>query len=212
MKLIAIAVVAFVAFFFSTPADARHHKHHTQAAHHHGHIKHHHRVHVAESSAAVVGGRPEGCPSAFCGCGASLYLFGKIIEPLNRAAEWIERFPRAEPAPGMAAARRHHVMVLIEHRHDDVWLVHDSNYSHKTLVHERSISGYTVVNPQQNVQVASADHTEHLVVTHHRHKMSVSKVSSRAAHSHHAPAVSQPLFPQLMMPWQSKQRGHPSWN
>ena len=33
----------------------------------------------------------------------------------------------------------------------DVWLVHDSNYGHRTIVHERSISGYVIVNPNQQV-------------------------------------------------------------
>lgn len=105
---------------------------------------------VSASSAqagGVIGGRPSGCPSAFCGCGASLHLFGKIIPALNTAANWL-RFPHTSPAPKMAAARRHHVMVLEKHLHGNVWLVHDSNSgSHKTRLHARSLAGYTVVNP-----------------------------------------------------------------
>lgn len=96
---------------------------------------------------AVIGGRPLGCPHAFCGCGASLYLFGKIIPRLNVAANWLG-FPRAAPAPRMAAARRGHVMVLVRHESGDQWLVHDSNSGrHQTRLHVRSIRGYTVVNP-----------------------------------------------------------------
>jgi len=53
------------------------------------------------ATAEVIGGRPRGCPHAFCGCGASLHLFGRIIPALNRAAEWF-RFPRAPPALPLA--------------------------------------------------------------------------------------------------------------
>lgn len=96
----------------------------------------------------VIGGRPSGCPYQFCGCGASLYLFGKIIPELNLAANWLRKFARAAPAPRMAAARAHHVLVLVEHKHGNVWLVHDSNSGgHQTRLHERDISSYTVVNP-----------------------------------------------------------------
>lgn len=104
------------------------------------------RVH-AHRSAGIIGGRPSGCPTQFCGCGASLYLFGRIKPELNLAANWL-RFPRATPAPRMAAARRGHVMVLVAHVQGDVWLVHDSNSGgHQTRLHERSITGFTVVNP-----------------------------------------------------------------
>ena len=100
-----------------------------------------------EVAEAVVGGRPAGCPHAFCGCGASLHLFGRIIPSLNLAANWL-RFPRASPAPRMAAARSGHVMVLEEHISGDVWLVHDSNSGgHATRLHARSIAGYTIVDP-----------------------------------------------------------------
>ncbi len=95
----------------------------------------------------VVGGRPAGCPHAFCGCGASLYLFGRIIPSLNLAANWL-KFPRTSPAPKMVAARRGHVMVLESHVSGDVWIVHDSNSGrHLTRLHARSIAGYVVVNP-----------------------------------------------------------------
>jgi hypothetical protein len=99
--------------------------------------------------ASVVGGRPAGCPYAFCGCEASLYLFGKIVPSLNLAANWIRKFPRAHPAPGMAAARQHHVMVLIRHISGSDWLVHDGNSGHHlTREHVRSIAGYVIVDPR----------------------------------------------------------------
>lgn len=112
--------------------------------------KRHHRHHFASTGSAgsVIGGRPVGCPYQFCGCSASLYLFGHIIPELNLAANWLRKFPRAFPAPGMAAARAHHVMVLVTQRAGNVWLVHDGNSGgHLTRLHERSIVGYVVVDP-----------------------------------------------------------------
>lgn len=102
---------------------------------------------VPRHHGTVLGGRPSGCPHAFCGCGASLYLFGKIRAELNLAANWL-RFPRSAPAPRMAAARRGHVMVLVEPRGGDKWLVYDANSGGGLIrLHERSIAGYQVVNP-----------------------------------------------------------------
>jgi hypothetical protein len=62
----------------------------------------------------IVGTRPAGCPYSFCGCGAALRVFGRIVPELNLAANWF-RFPRTSPAPGMVAARRGHVFVLEQH-------------------------------------------------------------------------------------------------
>lgn len=96
----------------------------------------------------VVGGRPAGCPSAFCGCGASLRVFGRIVPELNLAANWL-RFPRTSPAPGMVAARRGHVFVLEQHVEGDVWMAYDANSGGRaTRLHARSLRGYTVVNPR----------------------------------------------------------------
>lgn len=99
------------------------------------------------ASSEVIGGRPAGCPRAFCGCGASLHLFGRIIPSLNLAANWF-RFPRAAPAPKMAAVRRHHVFVLEQHISGNIWLAFDANGGgHATWLHARSIAGYVIVNP-----------------------------------------------------------------
>lgn len=103
---------------------------------------------VAYEDGTVIGGRPAGCPYRFCGCEASLYLFGRIIPELNLAANWKRKFPRAEPAPGMAAARSGHVFVLLSHVEGSEWLVHDGNSGGgKTRVHVRSLRGYVIVNP-----------------------------------------------------------------
>jgi hypothetical protein len=109
---------------------------------------------------SIVGTRPNGCPHAFCGCEASLYLFGQIHPELNLAANWITHFPRSEPAAGMAAVRKHHVFVLISQVNGTDWLVHDGNSGHGLIrEHVRSISGYIVVNPKGTVEprVAQAE-------------------------------------------------------
>lgn len=112
--------------------------------------------HRERSSSKVVGHgeaqllpHPAGCPSrAFCGCGASIEVFGKSIRELWLAAEWF-KFPRAEPAPGMVAVRRHHVFVIREVRARNMVLAYDANSGgRKTRIHLRSLAGYTVVNPR----------------------------------------------------------------
>ena len=96
-------------------------------------------------SEQAVGGRPAGCPRSFCGCGASIRVFGRIVPGLNLASNWL-RFPRAAPAPGMVAARHGHVFV--QHVEGDTWMAYDANSGgHATRVHARSLGGYSVVNP-----------------------------------------------------------------
>jgi hypothetical protein len=112
--------------------------------------------HARVSGEGVIGRRPAGCPRKFCGCEASLYLFGKIDPYLNLAANWLRRFPRTSPAPGMVAARPGHVFVLVSHAGGNEWLVHDGNSGGGlTRRHIRSIAGYRIVNP--NSRVASND-------------------------------------------------------
>jgi len=102
----------------------------------------------ANGNSVIVGGRPAGCPHRFCGCEASLYVFGEIRKELNLAANWVRKFPRTQPAPGMVAARSGHVFVLMSHVGGNQWLVHDGNSGGgKTRRHVRSIAGYAIVNP-----------------------------------------------------------------
>ncbi|SFI90288.1 hypothetical protein [Bradyrhizobium sp. Gha] len=106
---------------------------------------------VTVSGDRIVGGRPAGCPSAFCGCGASLRVFGRIVPELNLAANWL-RFPRTAPAPGMVAARRGHVFVLEQSLGGDMWMAYDANSGgHTTRMHARSLRGYTIVNPRASM-------------------------------------------------------------
>jgi hypothetical protein len=103
---------------------------------------------LARETVSEVVSHPEGCPrSAFCGCGAAVHVFGHSVRELWLAANWF-KFPRAAPAPGMAAVRRHHVMVLEADLGGGVWQVFDANSgNHLTRVHARSLAGYIVVNP-----------------------------------------------------------------
>lgn len=100
------------------------------------------------ADAVVIGGRPAGCPHAYCGCEASRYVFGEIRPELNLAYNWVKKFPRTTPAPGMVAARSGHVMVLISHAGGNDWLVHDGNSGGGlTRRHVMSINRYVIVDP-----------------------------------------------------------------
>ncbi|WP_128924318.1 hypothetical protein [Bradyrhizobium guangxiense] len=106
------------------------------------------RIATAEAPGQVVGGRPSGCPHSFCGCAASIRVFGRIVPGLNLAANWL-RFPRTSPAPGMVAARHGHVFVLEQHVGGDIWMAYDGNSGGRaTRIHARSLRGYAVVNPR----------------------------------------------------------------
>jgi hypothetical protein len=146
---------------FSMPAEARHrHQHQAsvhpdamcgvlwlcQAATRHQIIRGIERI--SESAAARIVSHPVGCPArAFCGCGASVRVFGRSIRSLWLAAAWF-KFPRATPAVGMVAVRRGHVFVLESHINNSTWLAYDANSGHHlTRIHPRSIAGYTIVNP-----------------------------------------------------------------
>ena len=152
-KQIAVAALATIFIWLglvyaAAPAEARGYRHHHHYAYqyvrHHVAHRSHGRRHYARldangNSGSVISGRPAGCPHAFCGCEASRYLFGRIIPSLNLASNWIRKFPRTAPAPRMAAARNHHVMILISYVGGSNWLVHDGNSGHGlTRDHVRS--------------------------------------------------------------------------
>ncbi len=110
----------------------------------------------ANGNGMIIGSRPSGCPHRFCGCEASLYVFGEIRKELNLAANWVRKFPRTSPAPGMVAARSGHVFVLMSHVEGNQWVVHDGNSGGgKTRQHVRSIAGYAIVNPHASRYAAN---------------------------------------------------------
>jgi hypothetical protein len=176
MIRLVLAALAFVSV--AMPAEARQHRHH----HHHSrhHLIHiaaqatcadlfcwiggqqtspavtNPRPRLARETASYGRGEvvshPSSCPHvAFCGCGAAVRVFGHSVRELWLAANWF-RFPRAAPAPGMAAVRAHHVFVLEADLGGGVWQVFDANSGgHQTRVHPRSIAGYTIVDPHGGV-------------------------------------------------------------
>ena len=108
-----------------------------------------------KASAELVS-HPQGCPRrAFCGCGASVHLFGRPVRELFLSSNWL-KFPRTSPGTNMVAVRRGHVFVLKQHIEGSTWLVFDANSGGSgTRLHERSISGYVIVNPQASPAFAT---------------------------------------------------------
>jgi hypothetical protein len=96
---------------------------------------------------SIIGGRPSGCPHAYCGCGLRLYL--GISDPrLNLAWNWARFFPRASPGPGMAVVWGHHVALIERMVGPREAILRDYNSGGGlSRVHERSIAGAVVVNP-----------------------------------------------------------------
>ena len=133
-KLIAAIAALLALATLASPAEAKHRHHH-------------YRSHASYSEGQIVS-HPSGCPrTAFCGCGASVKLFGHPIRNLYLAANWF-KFPRANPAPGMVAVRKHHVMVILALDGNGNATVYDANSGHhQTRIHTRSLAGYRIVNP-----------------------------------------------------------------
>ena len=110
------------------------------------------RSHVRHfATAGTIVAHPAGCPrTRFCGCGVARYIFGRIdgaMRPLWLAREWF-RFPRAQPAPGMVAVRRHHVFAIKENLGGGRVLAYNPNSGRRlTREHVMSLTGYRVVDP-----------------------------------------------------------------
>ncbi len=101
------------------------------------------------SKGAVIGGRPAGCPHAYCGCGLRKYL-GLTDKRLNLAWNWARLLPHASgPAPGLAAVRHGHVMYIESAAGNGLWTVRDYNSGGGlSRVHVRDVRGYIFVNPR----------------------------------------------------------------
>ena len=140
IMLAAALTAAFVLVaFFAGASPAR-------ASHHH---RHHSGFTITANGddAQAIGGRPAGCPHAFCGCGLRKYL-GIDDARLNLAWNWARLFPRTQARPGAAAVRAHHVMLLVSQVTGTIWTVRDYNGGrHIAWIHERDIRGYVFVIP-----------------------------------------------------------------
>lgn len=84
--------------------------------------------------------------SRYCGCGASIEVFGRAIRELFLAANWF-RFPKAQPAPGMVAVRQHHVFTIKKVINQNTVVAIDHNYGGRSFIHVRNLNGYSVRNP-----------------------------------------------------------------
>ena len=106
------------------------------------------RVERVVDQGTVIGGRPAGCPHAYCGCGLRKYL-GLSDKRLNLAWNWARLFPRVSgPRAGVAAVRAHHVMYIEGRAGNGDWLVRDYNSGGGlSRVHVRDVRGYVFVDP-----------------------------------------------------------------
>jgi len=107
------------------------------------------RVARVSGQGTIIGGRPDGCPHAYCGCGLRKYL-GLADKRLNLARNWARLFPRVPgPRTGAAAVRNHHVMYIEGRASNGQWLVRDYNSGGGlSRVHVRDVRGYVFVNPR----------------------------------------------------------------
>jgi hypothetical protein len=99
----------------------------------------------------VIGGRPAGCPRQYCGCGAMRYL-GLTDKRLWRAWSWVQLFPRAQPAPGMAVVWKHHIALIESMVGPREAVLRDYNSGRGlSRIHVRSIAGAVVVDPRSRM-------------------------------------------------------------
>src|SRR5690606_10962051 len=109
---------------------------------------------AAPAKQAIRGGHvtylphPSGCPRrSFCGCGASVRVFGKPVRNLCVARIWF-RLPHARCAPSTVAARRSHVFVIDRCYGAGTVLASDFNSGGlKSRRHRRSLKGFAIVSP-----------------------------------------------------------------
>ena len=120
-----------------------------------GHLKQEQPV-AARGYDLAAGYRPYGCPHAWCGCGTSLRVFGRIIPELNLAANW-RRFPPAIAASGMVAWRWGHVFYIESVNSDGTVVAYDPNSGgHVAHVHTISLRGFHVVDPHGSHYASAA--------------------------------------------------------
>jgi hypothetical protein len=89
----------------------------------------------------VIGSRPSGCPHAYCGCGARLYL-GLSDVRLNLAWNWTKYYHGSTPV----AVWRHHIAIIERMTGPQTAVLRDYNSGRGlSRIHERSIRGARIV-------------------------------------------------------------------
>jgi hypothetical protein len=188
MRLTQIILVAIATIALSVPAEAKYTldlaakapypfiAHHTQRQPRHlarhrverrRMVRHSAHAELAYARASegeihIIGGRPSGCPHAYCGCGLRKYL-GLDDVRLNLAWNWATLFPREyTPRPGLAAVRSHHVMYIEAEAGNGLFLIRDYNSGGGlSRLHVRDVRGYVFVNPH-GARAELSTHRHHL--------------------------------------------------
>ena len=95
---------------------------------------------VAYASKGAVQ-HPPGCPRyLFCGCGASVRVFGHPVRSLYLVRNWYQ-FPRTAPAPGMAVLfGARHVAIIEQYHGDGTATLYDPNSGGKLTAYIASRS------------------------------------------------------------------------
>ena len=143
-----VCLIALLAGLIASPAEARHKRHHTS------HITLHNITVSYSRNEQIIGGRPAGCPHAYCGCGARRYLGIDDIR-LNLAANWRHLYKGAT----QVAVWNHHIAIIEQHLGNGMALLRDYNSGGGlSRIHERSIAGATIVGGGSDYSAASIHH------------------------------------------------------
>ena len=174
-NMIRIAAATIAVLLLTTAAEARHRHHHYRHAATHHRVSHleaqgcvfdnngrtscqgsisgyveplqarRRAIYDANGNSAVIGGRPAGCPHAYCGCGLARYL--GINDPrLNLAWNWT-RYYHGSMA---VAVWPHHVAGIERMTGRRTAIMIDFNGGHGlSYRHERSLAGARIVGGTQ---------------------------------------------------------------
>lgn len=93
------------------------------------------------SESRVLGSRPAGCPSRWCGCYLAKHLGASNPRPLWLARNWAHYGRRADgPAVGAIVVWRHHVGIIKGRSEDGQWVVHSGNDGRAIRTRPRSVA------------------------------------------------------------------------
>ena len=146
----ALFMAAFAALLIaSSPAQAKHHRQHASR------ITLHNVTVSFTRNEQIIGGRPSGCPHAYCGCGARKHL-GIDDVRLNLASNWRHLYHGSQ----MVAVWNHHIAIVEQMLGNGMAVLRDYNSgSGLSRIHERSIAGATLVGGSYNSASTVHDQT-----------------------------------------------------
>lgn len=130
MTTLRIAAAAAVILISTVSAEARHHRHHYLVS-----------DRLPTVTEKIIGGRPAGCPHAYCGCGARLYL-GIADVRLNLASNWLRYYSGSTPV----AVWSHHIAIIERMTGPRTAILRDYNSGGGlSRIHERSLAGARII-------------------------------------------------------------------